>query len=152
MARRVGTPVLLPQTDSAEEARIDSLLDVLEAHGAQVERGEALAGAFTHDGALDDPLYSECSWCMIRVEGGPPERVRVTGALRAPMLGPLVDVVRRGAVVLELSELREADAAVVDWLAGLAGQGCRLVGCPKWLDVWINWRRLALGCRVRAAA
>jgi hypothetical protein len=46
-----------------------------------------------------------------------------------------------GEVILDLSEVSEADAANVRLLARLADSHCKLVNCPRWLALWIDWER-----------
>lgn len=78
---------------------------------------------------------------MIRIEGTPRDGLRIIGALRGTVLNPLLEMTDGGEVVLDLSEVSEADAASVRLLACLADGHCRLVNCPKWLALWIDRER-----------
>jgi ABC-type transporter Mla MlaB component len=75
---------------------------------------------------------------VIRIEGTPGDGLRIIGALKSAFLSRLLETAGGGEVVLDLSEVSEADAASVRLLARLAGDQCRLVGCPKWLALWIE--------------
>jgi hypothetical protein len=81
---------------------------------------------------------------VIRIEHSPQGRVRVIGALEGPILRTLFDTVRGSEVALDLSEVREADAVAVRLIAQLPPDRCKLVGCPRWLHVWIERERRTL--------
>ena len=78
---------------------------------------------------------------MIRIEGTPRDGLRIIGALTGTVLKRLLRTASGGAVVLDLSEVSEADAANVRLLAQLADDHCRLVNCPQWLALWIDRER-----------
>jgi hypothetical protein len=67
--------------------------------------------------------------------------VRLIGALEEPALSDLLGVRSDTQVMLDLSEVREADAAAVRILARLPASRCRLVDCPRWLALWIERER-----------
>ncbi|HET8946902.1 MAG TPA: hypothetical protein VFQ07_07955 [Candidatus Polarisedimenticolia bacterium] len=78
---------------------------------------------------------------MIRIEGNTRDGLRIIGALRGTTLRRMLEMTGGGEVVLDLSEVSEADAANVLLLARLADGHCRLVNCPQWLALWINRER-----------
>ena len=78
---------------------------------------------------------------MIRVEGGPRERVRVIGTLLGPQLQMLLEAVEGSELALDLSAVNESDRDAVRLLAWLPEDQCRLLGCPKWLALWIEQER-----------
>ncbi len=84
---------------------------------------------------------------MIRLEEGPARQVRVIGSLQGPALQLLSDVVSRGPLILDLSEVDHADESGVRWLAELPPERCSLVSCPKWLALWLERVRLAASDR-----
>ena len=59
------------------------------------------------------------AWPVIRLEEGPARQVRVIGSLEGPALQLLSDVVSRGPLILDLSELDYADESGVRLLAEL---------------------------------
>jgi hypothetical protein len=67
--------------------------------------------------------------------------VRVIGALKGATLSGLFEILNDREIVLDLSEVREADAAAVRMLAQLPAGRCRLVDCPRWLALWIERER-----------
>jgi hypothetical protein len=75
---------------------------------------------------------------VIRLEAEPGGRVRVIGSLQEPALKLLAEAVARGARVLDLSEVDQADESAVRLLAGLAPERCTLAACPTWLSLWIE--------------
>lgn len=81
---------------------------------------------------------------MIRIEGTPRDGLRVIGALTGPVLRRLLEMTGRGEVVLDLSEVSEADAANVRLLARLTDGHCKLANCPQWLALWIDRERQSL--------
>ena len=79
---------------------------------------------------------------MIRLEEAGAGRVRVIGSLRGgPALTVLSEAISRGAVVLDLSEVDQADENAVRLLAGLPPERCTLDSCPTWLSLWIDRNR-----------
>ena len=78
---------------------------------------------------------------MKELEPASQERVRVCGALTAPALDLLLDVVSRAEVQLDLAEVREADSDAVHLLALLPPELFSLVACPKWLALRIETER-----------
>ena len=77
---------------------------------------------------------------MIRIEGTS-RGVRIIGSLKGALLRDLLEILSKGQVVLDLSEVREADEAAVSMLARLPEARCRLVSCPRWLTLWIEQER-----------
>jgi ABC-type transporter Mla MlaB component len=77
---------------------------------------------------------------VIRIEETPQGGLRVIGALERAALSGLLETRSSTEVVLDLSEVREADAAAVHMLAQLPPR-CRLVNCPRWLALWIERER-----------
>jgi hypothetical protein len=75
---------------------------------------------------------------MLQLEGGPPERVRVIGALTGGSLLILLEMVRTGRVLPDLSQVREADTAAVCALAELGLEVCDLLACPSWLALRVE--------------
>ena len=73
---------------------------------------------------------------MIRIEATPQGGVRVIGTLEGTAHSGLLGI--GSTVVLDLSEVLEADAAAVRMLARLPASGCRLANCPRWLALWIH--------------
>ena len=57
---------------------------------------------------------------MMRLEPSPQDRVRVIGTLTAPALELLLEKVGRAEMLLDLSEVREADSDAVQLLAQLS--------------------------------
>ena len=80
---------------------------------------------------------------MIRLELTTAKCVRVIGALDGPVLHILSQTLSTGPVVLDVSEVSQADQAAVRLLAGLTPEQCTLAGCPTWLSLWIERLRLA---------
>ena len=78
---------------------------------------------------------------MIRIEATLRGPVHVIGTLEGAALSGLLGIRSDTEVVLDLSEVREADAAAVRMLAGLPASRCRLVDCPRWLALWIERER-----------
>jgi hypothetical protein len=82
---------------------------------------------------------------VIRLEESAARQVRVIGSLQGPALELLSDVVSRGPLVLDLSEVDQADESAVRLLAELPPERCTLVSCPKWLALWLEQVRRAAG-------
>jgi hypothetical protein len=78
---------------------------------------------------------------MMQLEADPSERVRVIGALTGPPLEMLLEMAGRAELLLDLSEVREADADAVRLLAQLAPEQWKLLACPKWLALRIEMER-----------
>lgn len=78
---------------------------------------------------------------MIRIEGTVRDGLRIIGALTGAVLGRMLETAGGGEVVLDLSEVSEADAANVRLLARLADGHYKLVSCPQWLGLWIDRER-----------
>jgi len=78
---------------------------------------------------------------VIRIEGTTRNRLRIIGALTGTILRRMLEPTGGGDVVLDLSEVSEADAANVRLLARLADGHCKLVNCPQWLALWIDRER-----------
>jgi len=75
---------------------------------------------------------------VIRLEEGKEGRLRVIGSLRGPALKVLFEAISAGPVVLDLTEVSEADENAVRFLAGLSPERCTLASCPMWLALWIE--------------
>jgi hypothetical protein len=70
---------------------------------------------------------------MLQLEASPPERVRVIGALSGAALRMLLDMVRTTEVLLDLSEVGEADTDAVRVLGRLGPGVYDRLACPGWL-------------------
>ncbi len=77
----------------------------------------------------------------MQVEPRPHDRVRVIGTLTTPALELLLEMVGRAEMLLDLSEVREADSDAVRLLAQLAPDQVGLLACPKWLACRIERER-----------
>jgi hypothetical protein len=75
---------------------------------------------------------------VIRIEGNPRDGLRIIGALTGTVLRRLLEMTGGGEMVLDLSEVSEADTVNVRLLSRLADGHCRLVNCPQWLALWID--------------
>lgn len=75
---------------------------------------------------------------MIRLEGGAPGRIRVIGSLQSSALKLLFEATSDGPASLDLSGVDQADEDAVTVLAALVPQRCTLVGCPRWLALWLD--------------
>jgi anti-anti-sigma regulatory factor len=80
---------------------------------------------------------------VIRLEEGTTRQVRVIGSLQGPALKLLSEAVSRGPLVLDLSEVDQADESGVRLLASLPPERCTLAGCPTWLSLWLERIRQA---------
>jgi anti-anti-sigma regulatory factor len=49
----------------------------------------------------------------------------------------LLEAVDGGVSVLDLSEVQQIDDAAVRVLVGLSPGRCRLMNCPRWLELWL---------------
>jgi hypothetical protein len=78
---------------------------------------------------------------VFRIECAPAERYRVIGSLQSSCVSLLAEALARGAIALDLSEVDKADDAAVRFLASLAPERCRILGCPTWLALWIERSR-----------
>jgi ABC-type transporter Mla MlaB component len=78
---------------------------------------------------------------VIRIEGTTRDGLRIIGALTGTVLRRILEMKGGAEVVLDLSEVSEADAANVRLLARLADGHCKLVNCPQWLGLWISRER-----------
>ena len=96
--------------------------------------GRALRGA----GQRRDPLQGAGGWRVIRIEEGTARRLQVIGSLNGPALELLSKAVARGPVLLDLSDVDQADEAAVRFLAGLPPERCTVGPCPAWLALWIE--------------
>jgi hypothetical protein len=95
---------------------------------------ETLENFLPHRGAL-----------VIRNVGHSPEWVRVVGALQGPPLRILLKILGGARIVLDLSEVREAEADAVRLVAELPSEKYELLDCPRWLTPWIERERQLLG-------
>jgi hypothetical protein len=84
---------------------------------------------------------------MIRIDRSAPGRCRVIGSLRGGGVSLLREAIAEGPIVCDLAEVDQADDDAVRFLAGLSGERCTLVACPKWLALWIERVREALAGR-----
>ena len=78
---------------------------------------------------------------MIRIEGNTRDGLRIIGTLTGTVLSRMLEMTGGGEVVLDLSEVSEADAANVRLLARLADGHGKLANCPQWLILWIDRER-----------
>jgi len=78
---------------------------------------------------------------MIQLEASPRHRVCVIGALMGEALKTLFEMVKTTEVLLDLSQVREADAEAVQLLARLAPERCNRFASPKWLALRIEMER-----------
>ena len=67
--------------------------------------------------------------------------MRLTGALQGELLKELLESLKTREALLDLSEVRKADAAAVRMLAQMPLGRCKLVNCPQWLALWIEQER-----------
>jgi len=74
---------------------------------------------------------------MVSHEPGDPHRARVIGSLTGDAVQVLVDAVHGGVTALDLSEVDQVDDSAVHWLAALQPEHCKLLACPRWLDLWL---------------
>ena len=74
---------------------------------------------------------------MIRQEPNAPGQARVIGSLTGDTLHILLDAVSNGVSVLDLSDVNQVDHSGVRALARLWLERCTLVGCPRWLELWL---------------
>lgn len=75
---------------------------------------------------------------MIRLEGGSPGKVRVSGSLERAAVKLLFEALSRGPVILDLSEVTMADEEAVRLLADLPSERCAIASCPRWLVLWLD--------------
>ena len=78
---------------------------------------------------------------MIRIDETAARRLNVIGALNSSALHLLVRALEDGPVVLNLSEVSQADERAVRLLARLPAEICTLAGCPTWLALSIERQR-----------
>jgi hypothetical protein len=78
---------------------------------------------------------------IMESELGSTDRVRVIGALTAPPLELLLEMVGRAEMTLDLSEVCEIDSDAVRLLAQLPPQQYKLLACPRWLAARIEMER-----------
>jgi len=93
----------------------------------------------TERGEPGDRVRGFWRWSMFRIEGAQ-RGVRIIGSLKGALLRNLLETLSEGQVMLDLSEVREADDSAVDMLARLPAR-CRLVNSPRWLALWIEQER-----------
>ena len=74
---------------------------------------------------------------MIRQDPNAPGQARVIGSLTGDTLHILLDAVSSGVSVLDLSDVNQVDHSGVRALARLRLERCTLVGCPRWLELWL---------------
>ena len=74
---------------------------------------------------------------MIRQDPNAPGQARVIGSLTGDTLHVLLDAVSSGVSVLDLSDVNQVDQSGVRALARLWLERCTLVGCPRWLELWL---------------
>ena len=78
---------------------------------------------------------------MIRQEPNAPGRARVIGSLTGDTVNLLLEAVSSGVCVLDLSEVNQVDHTGMRALARLWPERCTLVGCPRWLELWLSRAR-----------
>jgi ABC-type transporter Mla MlaB component len=74
---------------------------------------------------------------MIRQDPNAPGQARVIGSLTGDTLHILLDAVSSGVSVLDLSDVNQVDQSGVSALDRLWLERCTLVGCPRWLELWL---------------
>jgi ABC-type transporter Mla MlaB component len=82
---------------------------------------------------------------MIRPDPNAPRQARVIGSLTGDTLHVLLDAVSSGVSVLDLSDVNQVDQSGVRALADLWLERCTLVGCPRWLELWLARSRHQCG-------
>jgi hypothetical protein len=75
-------------------------------------------------------------------------RVRVMGALDQAALPLLTSAIEEGDVVLDLSEVSDADESAVGLLARIPPGQCGFAGCPGWLARRVERRLIELASGV----
>jgi ABC-type transporter Mla MlaB component len=74
---------------------------------------------------------------MILPQPDQPERARVIGSLTGESATILLDAVNGGISVLDLAQVEQVDHNGLRVLARLWRERCTLVGCPRWLELWL---------------
>ena len=74
---------------------------------------------------------------MISPVPGTPGCARVIGSLTSDSVQLLLDAVKGGVAVLDLSEVGQVDHHAVRVLAMLSPQRFTLLNCPRWLELWL---------------
>jgi len=74
---------------------------------------------------------------MITLDAGETGRARVIGSLTGDAVQILLEAVGNGVVVLDLAEVVQVDDSTVHVLARLVAEGCTLIACPRWLELWL---------------
>ena len=82
---------------------------------------------------------------MIRQDPNAPGQARVIGSLTGDTLHVLLDAVSSGVSILDLSDVNQVDQSGVRALADLWLERCTLVGCPRWLELWLARSRHNFG-------
>jgi hypothetical protein len=90
------------------------------------ETGPSAQGQEWHGGRL-----------MIRQEPNAPGHAHVIGSLTGDTVHLLLEAVSSGVCVFDLSEVNQVDHVGVRTLARLWLERCTLVGCPRWLELWL---------------
>jgi hypothetical protein len=110
---------------------------------AAARAAEPLAETTASPGAETAPSAQDQEWhggrLMIRPTPNAPGHARVIGSLTGDTVHLLLEAVSSGARVLDLSEVSRVDHTGVRALARLWLERCTLVGCPRWLELWL-WR------------
>ena len=78
---------------------------------------------------------------MILLETGSPDRVRVVGPLTGAALETLLEMLKTAELLLDLSQVREADADAVRLLARVPRDWCDRFAPPRWLSLRIEMER-----------
>jgi hypothetical protein len=78
---------------------------------------------------------------MMQIEATPSERVRIIGALTITPLEMLLETTGSAELLLDLTEVREADSDAVHLLAQLAPEQWKRLTCPKWLAFRVDMER-----------
>jgi ABC-type transporter Mla MlaB component len=74
---------------------------------------------------------------MILQQPDAPERARVIGSLTGDSVAILLDAVKGGVTVLDLAQVEQVDHNGLRVLARLWRERCALLGCPRWLELWL---------------
>ena len=78
---------------------------------------------------------------MILLETGPPDRVRVLGPLTGAALQTLLEMLNTADVLLDLSQVREADVDAVELLARPPADWSDRFALPRWLALRVEVER-----------
>jgi ABC-type transporter Mla MlaB component len=102
---------------------------------------ETAADAVAETGAFAQGQEWHGGRFMIRQEPNAPGHARLIGSLTVDAVHVLLEAVSSGVCVLDLSEVNQVDHTGVRALARLWLERCTLVGCPRWLELWLSSSR-----------